>query len=77
MLLAWQTRQLLKFESAMRQGQSPQDAAKAAGAPPFKAKDLARQVKRLPREQLESWLPVLARIDLDLKGGSERSMFWP
>ena len=47
-------------------------AAKAAGAPPFKAKDLARQVKQLPREQLESWLPVLARIDLDLKGGSER-----
>jgi DNA polymerase-3 subunit delta len=71
-VLAWQTRQLLKFESALRRGQSPQDAAKTAGAPPFKAKDLARQVKQLPREQLESWLPVLARIDLDLKGGSER-----
>lgn len=71
-VLAWQTRQLLKFESAVRQGHSEQDAAKFAGAPPFKARDLARQVKQIPREHLESWLPALARVDLELKGGSQR-----
>ena len=71
-VLAWQTRQLLKFESALRAGASPADAAKRAGAPPFKANDLARQVKRIPRGHLELWLPVLARVDLDLKGGSAR-----
>ncbi len=71
-VLAWQTRQLLKFESALRDGASPPEAAKRAGAPPFKARDLARQTKVLPRAQLESWLPALARLDLALKGGSHR-----
>lgn len=71
-VLAWQTRQLLKFESALRQGFAEPEAAKHAGAPPFKARDLARQVKRIGREHLESWLPALARVDLELKGGSLR-----
>lgn len=71
-LLAWQTRQLLKFESALRSGLSAQDSAKNAGAPPFKARELSRQVKRIPRARLESWLPALARVDLALKGGSDR-----
>lgn len=71
-VLAWQTRQLLKFESAVRQGASIEEAAKFAGAPPFKGRDLARQVKQIPREHLESWLPALARVDLELKGGSQR-----
>lgn len=71
-VLAWQTRQLLKFESARRSGASPEEAAKRAGAPPFKANDLARQVKRIPKAQLESWLPALSRLDLALKGGSQR-----
>lgn len=71
-VLAWQTRQLLKFESAVRQGHSAEEAAKFAGAPPFKARDLARQVKQIPREHLETWLPALARVDLELKGGSQR-----
>jgi hypothetical protein len=71
-VLAWQTRQLLKFESALRRGLSAPDAAKAAGAPPFKARDLSQQVKRLPRDQLEGLLPVLASFDRALKGGSKR-----
>lgn len=71
-VLAWQTRQLLKFESAVRQGHSVEEAAKFAGAPPFKARELARQVKQIPRAHLESWLPALARVDLELKGGSQR-----
>jgi DNA polymerase-3 subunit delta len=71
-VLAWQARQLVRFESATRAGLSPSDAAKRAGAPPFKARDLARQVKGTPRRELERWLPTLSQIDLALKGGSKR-----
>jgi DNA polymerase III subunit delta len=71
-VLAWSARQMLKFESAVRQGASPEDAAKRAGAPPFKARDLARQVQRIPRVDLEQWLETLAGVDFALKGGSKR-----
>jgi DNA polymerase-3 subunit delta len=71
-VLAWQTRQLLKFEAALRAGLGPQDACKAAGAPPFKARDLSQQVRSIPRQQLETWLPVLSGVDRALKGGSKR-----
>jgi DNA polymerase-3 subunit delta len=71
-VLAWSTRQLLKFESAMREGLSPNDAAVRAGAPPFKARELAEQVKRIARPDLERWLETLAELDYALKGGSKR-----
>ena len=71
-VLAWSTRQLIRFEAALAEGMSPPDAAKAAKAPPFKARDLAAQVKRISRLELESWLATLARVDLELKGGSKR-----
>ncbi len=71
-VLAWSARQLLKFESAARQGASPEEAAKRAGAPPFKARELKRQVERVTRAELEQWLETLARVDLALKGGSKR-----
>ncbi len=71
-VLAWATRQLLKFESASRQGASPPEAAKLAGAPPFKARELAGQVRAMPRPVLETWLERLSEVDRDLKGGSKR-----
>ncbi len=71
-VLAWATRQLIKFESAMRQGARPDEAAKAAGAPPFKARELAEQVRAVPRAVLEGWLERLSEVDLALKGGSKR-----
>ncbi len=71
-LLAWSARQLLRFESATRSGLAPPEAAKAAGAPPFKARELADQVRRIPRRDLERWLETLAAVDLALKGGSKR-----
>lgn len=71
-VLAWSTRQLLRFESALREGASPDQAALRAGAPPFKARDLSQQVKALPRAELERWPELLARLDLELKGGSKR-----
>jgi DNA polymerase III subunit delta len=71
-VLAWSTRQLLRFDSALRAGASPDQAAIRAGAPPFKARDLSQQVKALPRADLEKWPELLARLDLELKGGTKR-----
>jgi len=71
-LLAWSVRQLVKFEAAMREGASPAEAAARAGAPPFKARELAQQVKAIPRAELERWLVRLAELDAALKGGSKR-----
>lgn len=70
-LLAWSTRQLVRFEAALREGASPPEAAQRAGAPPFKARELEQQVKGLPRTALESWLTRLCDMDRDLKGGSK------
>jgi len=71
-LLAWSARQMLRFESAQSEGVSPNEAAVRAGAPPFKARELAEQVKRIPRTDLENWLETLAELDYSLKGGSKR-----
>lgn len=71
-VLAWSTRQLLRFDAAIRAGASPEQAAMRAGAPPFKARELSQQVKALPRADLERWPELLARLDLELKGGTRR-----
>jgi DNA polymerase-3 subunit delta len=71
-VLAWSARQLVKFESATRAGLAPEEAARRAGAPPFKARELARQARRIPRAELERWLETLSGVDLALKGGSKR-----
>lgn len=71
-VLAWSTRQLVKFEAAIRAGKKPGDAAIAVGAPPFKARELAEQVKGLSRADLAQFVLSLAALDGDLKGGSKR-----
>jgi DNA polymerase-3 subunit delta len=71
-VLAWSTRQLVRFEAAIRSGCNATEAAQRAGAPPFKARELAEQTKLLSRTELERWLETLARVDLALKGGSKR-----
>jgi DNA polymerase III subunit delta len=71
-ILAWATRQLIRFDAARREGKNPADAAKAAQAPPFKARDLETQVRALSPDALARWLTCLAQADLDLKGGSKR-----
>jgi DNA polymerase-3 subunit delta len=70
--LAWSTRQLIKFSAATARGLSPADAARHAGAPPFKANDLADQSRRVTPTELERWLRTLSEVDLALKGGSKR-----
>lgn len=71
-VLAWATRQLLRFDAAKKQGLDSGEAAKAAGAPPFKARDLEDQLRHLTADHLSRWLLVLASADLDLKGGTRR-----
>jgi DNA polymerase-3 subunit delta len=71
-VLAWSTRQLLRFESALRGGASPDQAAIRAGAPPFKARELSQQVKALSRAELERWPELLAGLDLEHTGGTRR-----
>ena len=71
-ILAWSTRQLLRFEAARASGEPPALAAKAAGVPPFKARELEQRLKVLPRDLLERWLVRLAELDQQLKGGSKR-----
>jgi DNA polymerase-3 subunit delta len=71
-LLAWSTRQLVKFEAAVRAGLGPQEAAVRAGAPPFKARELAQQVRGQTATDLAHFLVRLAGVDEELKGGSKR-----
>ena len=71
-VLAWSTRQLVRFEAARRAGLRPPEAAARAGAPPFKARELEAQLKQLDRAELERFIVTLAALDADLKGGSRR-----
>jgi len=71
-VLAWAARRLIRFEAALRSGLPAERAADQAGAPPFVARELARQVKRTSPGALERWLETLSDVDLALKGGSRR-----
>jgi DNA polymerase-3 subunit delta len=71
-VLAWSTRQLIRFDAALRAGANPSEAATRAGAPPFKARELAQQLKGLDTAELERFVLSLAELDGDLKGGSKR-----
>lgn len=72
-LLAWSTRQLARYQAARQQGLAPPEACQAAGVPPFKAQEVEQRARALPEARLASWLTVLARLDLELKGGSKRT----
>jgi DNA polymerase-3 subunit delta len=69
-LLCWSARQLIRFGSARRAGLSADDAARQAGVPPFKVRELSDQLRLLSMERAERWLEALAQLDFDLKGGS-------
>ena len=66
--IAWRVRQLVKFEAALSVGAPSGKAAKAAGVPPFKARDLERSIKRIGAAKLADWLVLLAEADQALKG---------
>ncbi|MCW5833155.1 MAG: DNA polymerase III subunit delta [Labilithrix sp.] len=66
--IAWSLRQLLKLESALRDGASVDEAARRAGIyPAFKARDHARKLKAFRPRELERWLVVVQETDVALK----------
>lgn len=67
-MVARQLRQVARMADGLQHGMNPGQAAKAAGAPPFKANDLARAAKRFDQPQLVAAFSVLAETDLALKG---------
>ncbi|MBW2526665.1 MAG: DNA polymerase III subunit delta, partial [Deltaproteobacteria bacterium] len=68
--VAWSVRQLIKYASARRAGQGPPEAAKSAGVPPFKVKQVERTVREVTPARLEGWLERLADADRALKSSS-------
>lgn len=67
-MVARQLRMVARMGDALKSGLNPPDAAKAAGAPPFKARDLASAAKRFTRADFGQAFAVLAATDLALKG---------
>lgn len=65
--LAWSVRQLFKFKEATASGSGPEEAARMAGAPPFRARDLSAKVKAFRGRELDQWLLILADTDVALK----------
>ena len=67
-LVARQLRMLAKMREALSDGLKPPEAAKRAGAPPFKARELAQASRAFPFADLHAAFGVLAEADLELKG---------
>jgi DNA polymerase III subunit delta len=71
--IAWSLRQLLKLESALREGASIDEAARRAGIyPAFRARDHAKKLKAFRPRELERWLVIVQETDVALKS-SRRS----
>jgi DNA polymerase III subunit delta len=67
-LIARQLRTLAKVRSALKSGLKEQEAAQKAGAPPFKARELAQLARRFDEAQLHRAFKTIAEADLNLKG---------
>ncbi len=70
-LLAMVSRQLrivARMREALSEGLRPQEAAKRAGAPPFKAGDLTESARRFTAESLGEAFTLIAETDRALKG---------
>lgn len=67
-MVARQLRMVARMKSALIAGASEADATRAAGAPPFKARELAQAARRLDAASLSRAFSVLAETDLALKG---------
>jgi DNA polymerase-3 subunit delta len=67
-MVARQLRMVARMKSALIAGASEADATRAAGAPPFKARELAQAARRLDAGSLSRAFGVLAETDLALKG---------
>ncbi len=70
-LLARQLRMVARMREALARGMDPQDAAKEAGAPPFKARDLKEAARRFRLPDLSRAFDTIAKTDLLLKGSKQ------
>lgn len=68
-LLSRQLRMLGRARQALDSGASAEQAAAAAGAPPFKARELAKAASRMDLPKLSRAFQVLCEADLTQKGG--------
>lgn len=67
-MVARQLRIVARMREALSEGLRPQDAAKRAGAPPFKAGDLTESARRFTAESLGRAFELIAETDRALKG---------
>lgn len=67
-MVARQLRMVARMRQALADGLRGADAAKQAGAPPFKADELARAAKRFRLSELGTAFETLSEVDLMLKG---------
>jgi DNA polymerase-3 subunit delta len=65
--ITWSMRQMLKFDSALRSGSDPREAAQRAGVNPYKTQEMTQTVKSIPPGTLARWMRLLAHADLALK----------
>ena len=71
--IAWSLRQLLKLDTALRDGATIDEAARRAGIyPAFRARDHAKKLKAFRPRELERWLVIVQETDVALKS-SRRS----
>lgn len=71
-MLARQMRMVARMRDGLAGGMSPQDAATAAGAPPFKARELATSARRFGASDLSRAFQILADADIAQKGGKNQ-----
>jgi len=67
-MVARQLRIVARMREALSEGLRPQDAAKRAGAPPFKAGDLTESARRFTADSLGDAFTLIAETDRALKG---------
>lgn len=67
-MVARQLRMVARMQDGLGAGLPPQEAVKAAGAPPFKARELASAAQRFGPGRLARAFRILAATDLALKG---------
>src|SRR5206468_3735277 len=65
--LAYTVRLLARVATNMESGQGPDEAARNAGVPPFKTREITFKAKSWRSRELERWLTVLKETDLALK----------
>jgi DNA polymerase-3 subunit delta len=67
-MVARQLRIVARMREALSEGLRPQEAAKRAGAPPFKAGDLTESARRFTADSLGDAFALIAETDRALKG---------